>query len=96
MNVRRWIGAIAHLLLGLAFPYVLIGTVILLSGFMAPSTAKQKLAGAVIAIAYLGLIAAVNYLALKGMSRRNKTISAFVHVIAFAAASMFMFWTVRR
>ncbi|QYR19035.1 hypothetical protein KZ483_13715 [Paenibacillus sp. sptzw28] len=36
MSVRRRIGIIAHVLLGLLFPYTFIGSVMLIYGFMVP------------------------------------------------------------
>ncbi|WP_274650702.1 hypothetical protein [Paenibacillus humicola] len=96
MKPVQWIGAAVHLLLGLVFPYVLGGTVVLTYGLMSPSTAKQKLAGALIAIVYVAMITAVNVMVLKYLPRKSKINSAVIHAALFAAGAAVMFAALRR
>ncbi|UVI27642.1 hypothetical protein [Paenibacillus spongiae] len=95
MRARQWIGAVAHLLLGFLFPYVFIGSIVLINGFMSPSTPKQKLMGTVIAVVYTILLIAVNWLTLKGLPRRVRLTSILVHIVLFAGSSLLMLWSLR-
>lgn len=95
MRTRQWIGAVAHVLLGFLFPYVVIGSIILINGFMAPSTPQQKVTGTIIALVYTILLVAVNWLTLKGLKKRARTTAILVHIASFAGAALLMFMSLR-
>jgi|GEM_PF-2347010 len=93
MKLRRWIGYGSNILFGLLFPYVLAGTVIQLHGFMAPSDPADKLAGAAIAIAYLGALVTLNGLLVRSGERSamRRTLIRFAAVwIAACLLSVYL------
>ncbi|NIK67994.1 hypothetical protein [Paenibacillus sp. BK720] len=95
MDRRKWLGTIAHLLLGILFPYVLIGGIVLVYGFMAPSTASQKAYGAAIILVYALLILGVNLWTLRRMDFRSKWRWIVIHTLCWAAAAIASFAMLR-
>ncbi|HUC90565.1 MAG TPA: hypothetical protein VMS09_00900 [Paenibacillus sp.] len=94
--MKKWIGIAAHAALGVVFPYVLGGTIVLLYGLMTPSVVEDKVIGALIAGTYLALLAAVNWAILRGETRRGIGAGLLRHAAAWLAAAAVMFYLVRQ
>ncbi|MFB9330412.1 hypothetical protein ACFFSY_31105 [Paenibacillus aurantiacus] len=92
---RLWIGAIAHFILGLLFPYVAVGATMLIYGFMTPSTDAEKLRGIVIALVYVLAVVIVNIYALWRQPARSKWKRFAMHVLVFSFAAGTMFALLR-
>ncbi|WP_036579526.1 hypothetical protein, partial [Paenibacillus darwinianus] len=85
--MKKWIGITAHAALGLVFPYVLGGTIVLLYGLMTPSVGADKFVGALIAGTYLALIAAVNWATLREEAPRGVGAGVLRHAAAWLTAA---------
>lgn len=88
---RLWIGAIAHFIFGLLFPYVAVGATMLIYGFMAPSTDAEKLRGIIVALVYGVAVVIVNVYALWKLPAKSKWKRLAMHtlIFSFAAGTMF-------
>ncbi|WP_336786503.1 hypothetical protein [Paenibacillus sp. MMO-177] len=95
MERIKWFGAIAHLLLGFLFPYVLIGGIVLVYGFMAPSTGSQKAYGIAIVLVYALIILGVNLWTMRRMDFRSKWRRLVIHALCWAAAAIVSFAMLR-
>jgi hypothetical protein len=95
MAKKKWLGLIAHLVLGALFPYVLIGGIVLLYGFMAPSTGSQKAYGLVIVSVYTLLLIGVNVWTLRRLDFQARWRWLIIHVLAWAAAVITSFAMLR-
>lgn len=96
MNTKKWIGLTVHLLLGALFPYVFVGCVILIYGFMSPPTSSQKLWGIVIALAYVAILFMVNFIALRSLgTKKDKWYRLALHGIVFVLACAVSFMVLR-
>ncbi|MCK9862491.1 hypothetical protein [Paenibacillus sp. ATY16] len=95
MDRKKWLGAIAHLLLGIVFPYVLIGGIVLVYGFMAPSTGSQKAYGTAIVLIYALLILGVNLWSLRRLDYRSKWRWLVIHTLCWATGAIASFAMLR-
>lgn len=95
MDRKKWFGLASHLLLGFLFPYVLIGGIVLLYGFMAPSTGSQKAYGTVIILVYALLIIGTNLWTLRRLDFRAKWRWLVIHTALWAAAAIASFAMLR-
>lgn len=93
--MKRWIGLASHAALGAVFPYALGGAVVLFTGIDSPPDAADRLKGLGIAAAYIGLAAAVNAYALRGLSGRSVFAAAFGHLAAWAVCAACAFALLR-
>ncbi|MCM3629938.1 hypothetical protein M3194_21625 [Paenibacillus glycanilyticus] len=95
MDRKKWVGVIVHLLLGFLFPYVLVGGIVLVYGFMAPSTGSQKAYGTVIILVYALLVIGTNLWTLRRLDFRSKWRWLVIHTICWAAAAIGSFAMLR-
>ncbi|MBB3110319.1 hypothetical protein FHS18_002386 [Paenibacillus phyllosphaerae] len=95
MKVRIGLGIVAHFILGLMLPYVVVGSVVLLYGFMAPPTDAERTKGLIIGIIYLAFFIGVNFLTLRGLPGRQRLQLFLVQFAVFMVAAVSMFASLR-
>ncbi|GLX68086.1 hypothetical protein [Paenibacillus glycanilyticus] len=95
MDKKKWFGVLAHLVLGWLFPYVLVGGIVLVYGFMAPSTGAQKAYGLVILLVYALLIMGTNLWTLRSLDFRSKWRWGMIHTFIWAGAVLLSFAMLR-
>lgn len=95
MAKKKWLGIIAHLVLGALFPFVLIGGIVLIYGFMAPSTGAQKAYGLVIVSVYTLLLIGINVWTLRRLDFQGRWRWLLIHVFTWAAAVITSFAMLR-
>ncbi|PZD93696.1 hypothetical protein DNH61_24095 [Paenibacillus sambharensis] len=84
--MSKWAGIAANAALGLIFPYVLAGVVLLVYGFMQPAERIDQIFGILIAAGYTGLVAAVNWITLRGQAAAAVWQGLFLNALAWSAA----------
>ncbi|MFF2479501.1 hypothetical protein [Paenibacillus sp. NPDC058071] len=96
MSPIKWLSIIAHLLLGAVFPYVLVGSILLLFGFMSPPTITERLTGAAIAGVYLLILIAVNVGVQHRLpSGKDRGLWLLINAVALIVAAIFSFSMIR-
>ncbi|MCF2942717.1 hypothetical protein [Paenibacillus tarimensis] len=84
--MSKWAGIAANAALGFIFPYVLAGVVVLVYGFMQPSERIDQIFGILIAAGYAGLVAAVNWITLRGNSAPAVAQGLILNVLSWTVA----------
>lgn len=96
MKTWGWIGMAGSFVLGLLFPYVLVGGIILLYGFMGPPTMQQRVYGLVIVCVYLLLVGALNYFSTRTFpERKERYLRLFAHLLAWVLGAAISFVWIR-
>ncbi|MFX3635198.1 MAG: hypothetical protein ACE3L7_10765 [Candidatus Pristimantibacillus sp.] len=96
MNGMKWFGLAVHLLLGALFPFILVGGIILIYGFMTPPTLTQRLTGIAIAVVYGAVIIGANIMTLRRLPEsRNRWYWLLMHVIVWVVACILIFIMLR-
>ncbi|MFF2089685.1 hypothetical protein [Paenibacillus sp. NPDC058174] len=87
MSRLSWLGIILNVLLGLIFPFVLVGGIVLIYGFMSPPTGVQRIEGVAILLVYLSSLIAINVTVLRKLSTaKERWYRLLIHAMWFIAA----------
>lgn len=92
----KWFGLAVHVLLGALFPFILVGGIIQIYGFMAPPTLAQRLTGIAIIIVYGAVIIGANIMILRRITdTMSKWYWLLMHSIAWLIACILIFIMLR-
>ncbi|WP_042161804.1 hypothetical protein [Paenibacillus gorillae] len=87
MSKLSWLGIILNVLLGLMFPYVLVGGIVLIYGFMSPPTGIQRIEGIAILLVFLLSLIVVNVTVLRKLpTAKERWYRLLIHAMWFIAA----------
>ncbi|AJY77039.1 hypothetical protein [Paenibacillus beijingensis] len=89
-GIRITIGIVFHLILGLLFPYILVGSILLLYGFMTPPTVKEQWTGTLIAFIYAAVLIVLNVWLLRRLHIRERMKRLLLHAAVWAASAAAM------
>jgi len=93
--MAKWIGIIAHVLLGFLFPYVFVGSVILVYGFMSTPAPSQRAWGIAISAVYLLAFIAANLFTLRGLAPRSFWARLLLHAAIWFISCTISFAAIR-
>lgn len=92
VGIRRWVGILGSAGLGILFPYTLVGCILLLNGFMAPSRPSDKLLGIGIAALYILILILINAYALRGLDARARRRALSVNLLVWLAVGLVLLY----
>jgi len=93
--MAKWIGIISHAVLGFLFPYVFVGGIILVYGFMSPPTPDQRVWGITISALYLLAFIAANLLTLRRLPPKSFWARLLLHAAIWFISCTISFAAIR-